>query len=213
MPSLAREMSDEGIRCRQMAKMALGIVMRRLEGEASGGVVSLEQLRNVAEGLSCDNALLTACCDKMERDCLADFTARRYASLRRNCFGRAIVKPLSALLNSGSYGLERSHLPQFFVALRMMLGNETHDHLCLRAEQAAARCRDKQGCVSWEAYYEDRDVKDIVETVLVAVARSFTRFEMRQDWLLTVMNQKGHAGLRLLAHDRLCPGMNQHRGG
>jgi hypothetical protein len=179
-----------------MARMTLGIALKRLESEASGGVVSLEHVRRVAEILACDNTLLSACCGKMERDCLADFTARRYASLRRNYFGRAVAKPLAGLLNSGLHGLERSHLPQFFAALRLILGNETYEQLCERAERTADNHRGKTGCVEWEPFYEDETVKEIMETVLVALARAFDRFEMRQDWLLTVMNQKGYAGLK-----------------
>jgi hypothetical protein len=194
MRGLAREMGDEGERCRQMAKMTLGIALKRLESEAAGGVVSLDNVRRVAEKLSMDSALLSACCGKMERDCLADFQSRRFEVLRKNYLGRIIARPLAGILDRETCGIERRHLSQFFQALRLMMGIETYTDLAARAERAASRYRDGGGCVVWPDFYEDPEVKGVYESVLVVIARSFQRFEMRCDWLLTVMNQNAKGG-------------------
>lgn len=196
MSSLAKQMSDEGVRCRQMANMALGIVMKRLETEAAGGVISIDQMRSVANNLASDNALLAACCGKMERDCLAELTALRHESQRRNYLGRAIVKPLAGLLGTGVGRIERSHLPQFFVAVRMMLGNEPFSLLAARCDKAAGRYRDRTGTVNWPRFYEDPDVQAVSEAVMVAIAKAFQRFEVRQEWMLTVMNSATKAGVK-----------------
>lgn len=196
MISLAHQMSEEGSRCQQMAKMALGIALKRLETEAEGGVISLDQVRTVATRLSSDNALLAACCGKMARDCQADFSAQRFEVLRRNFLGRVVVKPLAALLDDPQNGIERGHLGQFFTALRMMMGNETYDQLASRAEQAALRHRGASGNVEWNGFYDDPDMAEVNETALVAMARAFSRFDVRQDWLLTIMNKTPKPGLR-----------------
>lgn len=196
MTSLARRMSQEGSRCHQMAKMALGIALKRLETEAEGGVISLDQVRSITARLSCDNALLAACCGKMAKDCQADFSAQRYEVLRRNFLGRVLVRPLAPLLDDPQGGIERGHLAQFFTALRMMLGNETHAQLAARAEQAALRHRGPSGTVEWAGFHDDPDMVEVYETALVAVARAFLRFEVRQDWLLTIMNSTPKPGLR-----------------
>lgn len=174
----------------------MGIALKRLETEAEGGVVSLDLVRNVANGLSSDNALLAACCGKMAQDCRADFSAQRFEILRRNFLGRVLVRPLAALLDDPQGGIERGHLAQFFTALRMMLGNETYAQLTARAEQAALRHQGSSGTVDWACFYDDPDMAEVNETALVAVARAFIRFEVRQDWLLTIMNSTPKPGLR-----------------
>jgi hypothetical protein len=129
MTSLAENTGDRGVRCHQVARTALGLVLRRLETETADGVVSIERVRKIARTLASDGALLSACCGRMEQECAADFSARRYEGMRHNYFGRIAVCPFAGLLSSGPEGIDRGHLPQFFTALRMMLGNETHARL------------------------------------------------------------------------------------
>lgn len=188
MPNPAEHVEEDGSRCRQMARVTLGIVLKRLEGEAQEGVVSLDRVRDLAERLTADNALLSACCGKMARDCQSDFLSYRFDAERKNYLGRAVVRPFAAYLDAGSDGIDRCHLPQFLLALRMMLGNETQAGLAERCQRTAASHRKQGGMMDWTGYYEDVETKAVFEAVLVGIARAFHRFDMRKEWLLTVMN-------------------------
>jgi len=203
MANLAENLEEEGSRCRQVARTALGMVLRRLEAESDRGVVSIERVRKIARTLACDGALLSVCCDKMEQDCAADFSARRFEGMRNDYFGRVVVRPFAGELDVGPEGIDRRHLPQFFTALRMMLGNEVHGQLVVRCNEAAARHRGLGRRVDWQGFYADPDVLAAFETVAVALAQSFGRYDIRKEWLLTIMNSNPKAGLEFTPRHKL----------
>jgi hypothetical protein len=95
---------------------------------------------------------------------------------------------LSDLLDAPGSGIERKHLPQFFAAMRMMLGDDLHAELKARTKLIAETHRGDDGLISGDGLYADPRARVVQERVLVSIARSFRRFEPRKDWFLIMMD-------------------------
>ncbi len=110
---------------------------------------------------------------------------------RTNYLGRLVTETFSRLLDCSDLCLNRGHLPRLLEAFRVILGEAPHDALSGRCAQIADGYRAANGFIDWEGYYADSQSWAALQTVLVAVARSFRRFEPRREWLLITMAPEG----------------------
>ncbi len=177
-----------GKRCRGVAGIAIRALIDLLDESATDGVVTMDVVRRIAGAVLSAQGPLSDYYAHWEEGCDSAFTMRRIERLRIDYIGRIITRPFSELLDDRDAGIDRKHLPQFFAAVRMIVGDEPFDGLRTRANHAAERHRTPEGMVAWEEFYRDDDVMQMFETIAVAIARSFRRFEPRRDWFLIIMN-------------------------
>lgn len=179
---------DLGARCRNTAGIVVRAFAGLLEEQAVGGQVSVDAIRRTCAVVGGDGALLSDLYAGSERSCQDVFAMRQMDGQRTNYIGRIVTKTFAHLLDDRAAGLGRTHLGRFFTALRMILGEEVHDDLQARCAAIAAEAAGAGGTIHWEEFYRHPEVLLIRERVLVSVARTFRRFEVRKDWLQIVMN-------------------------
>jgi hypothetical protein len=177
-----------GKRCRSVAAVAIMALADLLDEAAVDGCVTMDDVRRVAKAVLGARGPLAEHYALWEDGCDSSFTMRRIEQQRSDFLGRIITRPFSDWFDDKNSGIERKHLPQFFAAMRMIIGEEPFDLLRSRANKAAKRHRTDEGMVAWAEFYADDDARAVFEEVLVTVARSFRRFEPRKDWFLIIMN-------------------------
>lgn len=177
-----------GTRCRQASAVALRTFLDLMEEAAVDGRIGLDQARRIAEAIIGADGPITAVYARAEAGCEEAFTIRQIDALRHDRLGRLVTRPFAHLFGLPAAGIERKNLPQFFTALRMILGDDEYDALKARCGEIAEGCRDAEGIVDWDRFHADDEAAAIREQMLVAIARSFRRFEPRVDWFLIVMN-------------------------
>lgn len=177
-----------GVHCRHTAGVAIRAFLDLLEEAATDGKVTVEQARRVADAIMSAEGPIGTVYARAESACESAFTIRRIESQRHDRLGRLIAQTFAHLLDAPKSGMERKNLEQFFAAMRMILGDDVHEALKARCAVLVELYRDADGSVDWERFYADSEAALIRERVLVAIARSFRRFEPRVDWFLIVMN-------------------------
>jgi hypothetical protein len=107
---------------------------------------------------------------------------------RANAFGRLMMHPLSALFSEDR--LDRVLVPNIFSFLHMVLGDEE----AIAAERCVAIVTQLKGELgdhfTWDAFYEDPEAKLIFWHVLVKIAASFKRYDLRKDWFIKLMQYR-----------------------
>ncbi|MBC7908245.1 MAG: hypothetical protein H7Y60_16070 [Rhodospirillaceae bacterium] len=184
----ATEQVIEGAHCRSMAVQTLKAFLAALERHATGGMVSLDHARRAAAALIAADPSMANSFARSEAQCEASFALANVERQRHDHLARLVTRPFAHLFDDAALGLERRHLGQLFAAIRMMLGDEVHAELKGRAAVIADEHRGVDGLIDWDAFYGDSRSRELLETVLVAVAKSFRRFEPRKDWFLIMMN-------------------------
>ena len=123
---------------------------------------------------------------------------------RGDPFQRLLAHPLSDAFVAEE--LPREILPGYFSFLHLVLGDarETLGNLCI---EILAELKGEP-FFSWDAFYDDPRSKEIFWTVLVRIADSFKRFELRRDWFIGLMQNRPHA-VSLSSHSFLPTG-NTH---
>lgn len=178
-----------GRRCRGVSGVAIRALIELLDESASAdGMVGMEMVRRIANAVLSAEGPLAEYYANWEGGCDASFALRGIEQKRTDFIGRILTHSFAHLLDIPDSGIERKHLPQFFAAVRLIVGDEPYEKLRTRAGEAAGRHRDEDGMILWDAFYADPDVGAIFESVVVSIARSFRRFEPRKDWFLIVMN-------------------------
>lgn len=184
----AHAKSPAGTHCRQTAGVALRAFLDLIEETAVDGKISVEAARRVAEAIMAANGPIATVYSHAEIACEDAFTTRRIESQRRDRLGWLITQNFAHLLDDPQSGIGRKNLAQFFAAIRMILGDEMHETMRARCAVLAELYRTPEGIVDWDRFYVDAEADLLREQVLVAIARSFRRFEPRVDWFLIVMN-------------------------
>lgn len=177
-----------GTRCRQTSAVAIRTFLDLMEEAAVDGRIGLDQARRIAEAIIGAEGPITAVYARAEAGCEDAFTIRQIDGLRRDRLGRLMARPFAHLFDEPGSGIERKNLPQFFTAIRMILGDDEYEARKARCGEIAEGCRDADGMVDWNRFHVDSEAAAIREQVQVAIARSFRRFEPRVDWFLIVMN-------------------------
>lgn len=177
-----------GKRCRGVAGIAVRALIDLLDESAVDGAVSMDVVRRIANAVLSARGPLSDYYANWEDGCDSAFALRRIERQRTDFIGRIVTQPFALLLDDPDSGIERKNLLQFFAAVRMIIGEEPFEKLRTRANEAAERHRTPEFAVAWDDFYRDFDVIQIFETMAVAIARSFRRFEPRKDWFLIIMN-------------------------
>lgn len=178
----------EGAHCRSMAVQTLKAFLAALERHATGGMVSMDHARRTAAAMITADPAMANIFARSEAHCEASFALANVERQRHDHLARLITRPFAHLLDDPATGLERRHLGQLFAAIRMKLGDDAHAELKGRAAIIADEYRGGDGLIHWEGFYGDSRCREMLETVLAAVAKSFRRFEPRKDWFLIMMN-------------------------
>jgi hypothetical protein len=179
---------QHGGRCREVVALALRAFMDLVEKSATGETVSLDSLRRIAHAVGEADGALGEYYNRHSAGCGAVFELARIERQRTDFFGRAITQEFVHLFADPTAGIGRKNLPQFFLAVRMILGDEVHADYANHCTQIANEVRQGGEIVPWEMFYADPRIRAVVEDTLVAIAISFRRFEPRADWFLIVMN-------------------------
>ncbi|MBX9633710.1 MAG: hypothetical protein K2X44_01895 [Magnetospirillum sp.] len=180
--------AEGGVHCRSMAAQTLKAFLAALERQATGGMVSVEVARRIAAGLVAVDPAMADAFVRSEAQCGATFALANVERQRHDHWARLITRAFAHLLDNPATGMERSHLGQLFTAIRMMLGEDPHTELKNRCAAIAEDHRGADGLIDWSGYYGDARAREVLETVLATMAKSFRRFEPRKDWFLIMMN-------------------------
>lgn len=129
-----------------------------------------------------------------------DFYRRSYAEIaqivadddlnqrRTNAFGRLVIHPLDPLFEAGE--LDRALIGNLFSFLHMVLGEEAQANAD-RCRDVLAMLRDELGTsFSWEAFFNDPEVRLVEWQVLLRIADLFKRFDVRKDWFIKLMHHR-----------------------
>ncbi len=107
---------------------------------------------------------------------------------RTNAFGRLMLHPLSGLFSEDR--LDRGLVPNIFSFLHMVLGDD-EDEYAERCGAIVKTLKDDLGDhFTWDAFYGDPEAKLILWRVLVRVAASFKRYDLRKDWFIKLMQYR-----------------------
>lgn len=180
--------SESGARCRRTANIALRAFIDLMQEAAVDGWVSLDAMRRIGAAVMDAGGPLAAAYTRTEAGCEATFAMLATERQRVDFLGRLVTARFAHLLDLPGSGIERKNLAQFFAAMRMVLGEDIFDTLKVQCAVLVEAHREAGGLVDWEAYYDDSEARQVVEQVLVTMARSFRRFEPRCDWFLIIMN-------------------------
>jgi hypothetical protein len=161
-------------------------VVERAQG--ADGQVSMDQVRRIASAFIAAQGPLAVFYARSESACETAFEAAAVERQRADYLGRLVAHSFAHLLDAPGSGIERKHLPQFFAAMRMMLGDDLHAELKARTKLIAETHRGDDGLISGDGLYADPRARVVQERVLVSIARSFRRFEPRKDWFLIMMD-------------------------
>lgn len=179
---------EAGKRCRDMVGVTMRAYMELLQRAAVNGSVALDQVVRIGNAVMAAGGPLATYYAQTEAKCDAIFALGTAERKRVDYLGRLLVQPFAQLLDDPDSGIDRTHLPQFFAAVRMICGDETHAQLKARCAVFAEEHRTPQGLIDWPQFHQDPYAEQVLEQVLVTIARSFRRFEPRKDWFLIVMN-------------------------
>lgn len=180
--------TEPGKRCRDMVSVTIRAFVDLMQDASVDGKVSIEHARKIAAAILSGSGPLADYYTRTEGHCDATAQLGTVERKRTDFLGRLLTQPFAALLDDPDSGFDRKRLPQFFAAIRMIVGDETDTQLRARCAVLAEEHRRDQGLIDWEALYSDPDAEQTLDQVLVTIARSFKRFEPRKDWFLIVMN-------------------------
>jgi hypothetical protein len=172
--------------CQALGEHLLTTFLAAIEEQSHDGVVSIDVVKHIVSVMKDKQGPYAGVFAKTERDCLKEFALIQHDKHRVNYLGRLVVKTFSHLLDKPQ-GIPRKFIPQFFIVLKMILGEE--NHACLQGQ-----CLDvintipKNDVIPWDAFYAHPSSMLILEQVQVSIARTFKRFDPRKAWFLTIMN-------------------------
>lgn len=177
----------QGKRCKQIAETVLRVLLGLADEITVDGRIVAKDLHRIAEAIQKADGPLPAIYAEAQQQCGIAFQRASIEGLRRYHLNRLITQPFAALLDKPE-GIERNRLGQLFLAIRMMIGEEEHEGLRVRAEALAELHRGADGIVDWIMFHADPEADLILESVLVGIANSFRRNDARRDWFLVVLN-------------------------
>jgi hypothetical protein len=177
-----------GHRCREVVVLAVRAFLDLLDAAATGDTISVDAVRRIAHAVMNAEGALSSYYDLHAMGCSAFFELVKSERKRTDFYGRVITEPLVQILNDPTSGVQRRNLPQFFSAVRMILGDDVYTEYRDRCIRVANELRGGSDLLLWPEFFLDRRTLDILEETQVAIAHSFKRFTPRKDWFLIVMN-------------------------
>lgn len=172
---------------RKVINVVLDALVQAAEQAAGGRPLPTPLLVEIVAGLKQSKAF-DDFYQRSYSDLVAQATNAEFDSRRTNAFGRLILRPLDPLFEAGR--LDRALIPNLFNFLHMALGEEADAH-AIRCRDLLAALREEKGIAfSWEAFYSDPEIKEIFWRVLLRIAESFRRFDLRRDWFIKLMQHR-----------------------
>jgi hypothetical protein len=169
---------------RKITNVMLDALVRAAERAGQGRALSRPLLESVVEGIKTSREF-DPFFERSYQEMLEIIEADRAEQRRFNVFGRLMIEPLGRLFETGR--LDRALVSNLFAFLHMILGDE--------AERTANRCREivellreeRGDAFLWSDFFADAEARSIRWRTLIAIARSFKRFEPRKDWFIRLM--------------------------
>ncbi len=183
-------MSAEGrAEMRQIAERMFSAYLRQVE-ERHSGAVTIPQLRSVLATYFASPAFHTVLHQAHGR-LLQAAALELLRQQRGDPFQRMVVHPLAEAFQDGR--LARDLLPSYFSFLHLVLG-DARDKFTAQCADILAELRDPDPLgFSWDSFYEDPRTKLILWSVLVRIAETFRRFEVRREWFIGLMQNRPHS--------------------
>ena len=165
----------------------VAIAMEMAEGEW----ISVRNLKKVAQAVMSAGGPLEQLYQKEAEDWAVYYEQQKILSNRSDSFGRLVVHTFAPLFDDHETLVTRKILPRFFSALHLILGDTLLFECKEKCTTIADRIRqDKGDKFVWADLYDDKEAITVLDTVLVSVARSFRRFDVRKEWFFKVMNHE-----------------------
>ncbi|MTJ81608.1 MAG: hypothetical protein F8N37_11390 [Telmatospirillum sp.] len=184
-------MSVEGrAEMRRVVERLLTAFLREVETKARSAPLDIRLLNSSRQSFLSSpelNGLLT----EAHRFLLDAAEKELIRQKRRDPFNRLLTHPLSDLFSEGR--LSRDILASYFSFLHLVLG-DTRDVLASRCAHILDDLRAPDPLVfSWDSFYADPRARQVLWTVLIRIAESFRRFEIRRDWFIGLMQNRPQA--------------------
>ncbi len=181
-------MSAEGrAEMRQIAERLFSAFLRWIEEHNGGRPANVAQIQAMAKDFMAGapfNVLMRQAHARLLEAAAVELIRHQ----RKDPFQRLLTHPMTEAFESGE--LSRSILPNYFSFLHLVLG-DAREKLTATCIDILARLRGSDPLdFSWDSFYEDAVAKEILWGVLVRIAETFKRFEVRRDWFIALMQNQ-----------------------
>lgn len=185
----------------KMAEQMLSIFCE-LAGQqmrSTGGRATSAELREMAARFGGSAGPLGAYFRKATEDWYVAYKRGVYLSRRKHALHRLLVHEFAELFKAENEGkddpdaLKRDNLPMFFIAIRLIVGEEGIAEFEAKCLQILDDLKAKLGEQSswsnlWELFYADPRAATIKLRALYMMAAYFRRWDIRRQWFIQVMN-------------------------
>ncbi len=182
---------------RALAETVVATFIDRLAVEArrKGGTLTEEDIRSLGSEMEKKADALQAVFKHSIEQYIQMRERASWDQNRKYPFDRMLVEEFSELFHDvggpslADGGLPRRVLPGFFLAIRMMIGEENMDGFQERARVIVDKHRTlAYNAVDWEALHEDQETIDLVIESLVIASPYFVDVNKREHWFCDVVN-------------------------
>ena len=184
--------------CQVIAKKAIDLFVDRLLGEAKPGEdgkgLDGNDITGLARAFKDDEEGLLNPLLPLADGWLGDIERELWDQTRKRPFERLLVKRFShifppAVSLDSPATVSRRVIPGLFLAFEMIAGPEFMEQCQGAGRGIFKEVRSARGEeFHWSDYYEDQAANDLVDDLMVVVARSFKDFDKRLHWLLELIN-------------------------
>ncbi|WP_135080365.1 hypothetical protein [Terasakiella sp. SH-1] len=191
-------MSDEtehhpDVPCRRTFNTAVELFLTLAKQQEYNGQVSLEALEAVSEALHHDPAVHEKYCDKLFERCSEQIRRSMQKTPRVNVYGRIVAQPFETLLNRDPVVIATAQLNNFFHAIEVILGRAKYEHLMEDSLRLMERIsRDRGSKFTYYDLYISDECWEIRWDSFMALAGFFTKFNIRKDWFIRMMQSDTH---------------------
>lgn len=172
---------------RKTTNVVLDALVQAAERAAGGRPLPVPLLVEIVAGLK-QSAAFDDFYQRSYAEIAAQAASAEIDSRRTNAFGRLMLHPLDPLFDSGR--LDRALIANLFNFLHLALGEEADAHAALCRDRIAALREELGPSFTWDAFYDDDAIKAVYWKVLLRIAESFRRFELRRDWFIKLMQHR-----------------------
>ena len=182
---------------RALAETVVTTIVDRIAAEAKrrGGSLSEADIR----GLGGEMEKKAAALQQVFRHSIEEYIQARERAAwdqnRKYPFDRMLVEDFSELFHDvggpplSEGGLPRRMLPGFFIAIKMMIGEEQMEEYQVRARLIVDKHKTLAfDAVDWATLHENQETEDLVLESLVAMAPYFVNLDRREAWFCEVIN-------------------------
>ncbi|SCA58184.1 hypothetical protein MTBPR1_90031 [Candidatus Terasakiella magnetica] len=191
MADKKQEQTD--IPCQQTFNSAVDLFLLLAKQQAHEGQVSLDALDFVAQAIQTDPAVREKYCDKQFERCSQQVRQSMQKTPRINVYGRIVSQPFETLLNRDPVVLATPQLTNFFHAIEALLGRAQYETLMETSLRLMERISQEKGNkFTYYDLYVDKECWNIRWDSFMALAGFFSKFNIRKDWYIRVMQSDPH---------------------